>query len=108
MPRLCADTCVMTACDGNIRTGLLKEILLYFLNALFFLGAVAFLAAAFWQLRPRKSFTDEDGDVALASVFTGISTHDIRNLGYYTRSESGKAPNDPLLKQTIGTSIWKK
>ena len=52
------------------------------MNALFFLGAVAFLAAAFWQLRPRKSFTDEDGDVALASVFTGISTHDIRNLGY--------------------------
>ena len=39
---------------------------------------------------------DEDGDVVLASVFAGISTHDIRNLGYYTRAESGKAPNDPL------------
>ena len=95
---------IVLACFGGFSSGTGLMIM----NALFFLGAVAFLAAAFWQLRPRKSFTDEDGDVALASVFTGISTHDIRNLGYYTRSESGKAPNDPLLKQTIGTSIWKK
>ena len=83
---------IVLACFGGFSSGTGLMIM----NALFFLGAAAFLAAAFWQLRPRKSFTDEDGDVVLASVFAGISTHDIRNLGYYTRAESGKAPNDPL------------
>ena len=62
------------------------------------IGGIGFLAGAFWELRPRKVFSEDNGDTALAVIYTGVSSTDIKNLGYYTRAESGKAPNDPLRK----------
>lgn len=67
-------------------------------NIVLFLGAAGFLAGALWGLRTRKVFSDEDGDIALSVIFTCVSSNNRRNHGYYTRSESGIAPNDPLKK----------
>ena len=67
-------------------------------NCVLFLVSIAFLAAAVHALRPRKQFSDENGDIALAVIFTNVSSNDIHNLGYYIRSESGKTPIDPLRK----------
>ena len=68
-------------------------------NSILFLAAAGFLVGAIYSLRPRKKFSEEDGDTALAVIFTHTSSNNLRNCGYYTRSESGKAPNDPLRRR---------
>ena len=66
------------------------------LNCVLLIVSLLFFAAAAWQLRPRKQFSDDDGDTALAVIYTCVSSNDIHNHGYYIRSESGKTPVDPL------------
>ncbi len=72
------------------------------LNVCLLVAGIGFLAGAFWELRPRKVFSEDNGDTALAVIYTGVSSNDIKNLGYYTRAESGKAPNDPLNQWHMG------